>query len=98
MYNHSDLRWDMQYHGREIRKTGFLVCPTCEDVPNPTLRPVVLPPDPVPIMNPRPEPVHRHVFKPRADSLKPTVDTTRTMFPPVDAWRNVTVDSGEVQL
>jgi hypothetical protein len=24
----------------------------------------------------------------------PTADTTRVMFPPVDAWRSVTVDAG----
>jgi hypothetical protein len=54
-YNHRDLRWDMQYAGREIRKTGYLVCPSCNDLPNPTLRPIVLPADPVPILNPRGE-------------------------------------------
>lgn len=39
--------------GNKIQKTGFLVCPTCFDMPNPTLRPKVLPADPVPILNPR---------------------------------------------
>ena len=52
-YNHRDLRWEMQWRGNKIEKTGFLVCPTCWDEPNPTLRPKVLPPDPVPILNPR---------------------------------------------
>lgn len=56
LYCRRDLKWDMQYAGREIRKTGFLVCPVCADIPNPTLRPVVLPPDPVPIRDPRTEP------------------------------------------
>lgn len=55
-YNHRDLQWDMQYAGREIKRTGFLVCEACNDIPNPTLRPVVLPADPVPILNPRTEP------------------------------------------
>jgi hypothetical protein len=97
MYRHCDLQWDTQYHGRQIRRTGFLVCASCNDVPNPTLRPIVLPPDPVPILNPRPEPIHCHVFKPRADVLRPsfpTADTSNRMFPPVDMWRDVTVDSG----
>jgi len=53
-YNHRDLRWEMQWRGNKIEKTGFLVCPTCWDEPNPTLRPKVLPPDPVPVLNPRP--------------------------------------------
>src|SRR6516164_1137483 len=53
MYVHSDLRWEVQWKGNKIQKTGFLVCPTCFDMPNPTLRPKVLPPDPVPILNAR---------------------------------------------
>jgi len=55
LYNHRALKWDAQYAGNELRRTGFLVCPTCFDIPNPTLRPKVLPPDPVPIQNPRPD-------------------------------------------
>jgi hypothetical protein len=55
-FNHRDLQWDMQYAGRELRKTGFLVCRDCNDVPNPTLRPFKLPADPPPILNPRTEP------------------------------------------
>src|SRR5262245_59437309 len=55
LYSHSDLRWEMQYFGQFINKTGFLVCPTCWDTPNPQLKPKVLPPDPVPILNPRKE-------------------------------------------
>jgi hypothetical protein len=60
-YNHRDLAWNMQWHGRELRSTGHLHCPTCLDVPNPQLRPFVLPPDPVPILNPRAERTHVHV-------------------------------------
>ena len=96
MYRHCDLRWDTQFHGKQIRRTGYLVCASCNDVPNPTLRPIVLPPDPVPILNPRPEPVHCHVFKPRADGATPVfkADLKSRMFPPIDAWKDVTVDSG----
>ncbi len=61
LYNHRELQWDIQYHGRNLRRTGFLVCDACNDNPNPTLRPVVLPPDPVPILNPRTEQMHKHV-------------------------------------
>jgi hypothetical protein len=68
LYNHSDLSWDTQWMGNQIKRTGFLVCQTCVDVPNPTLRPIRLPADPVPILNPRPEAVHCHVFGPRADA------------------------------
>ncbi len=53
LYNHANLRWEVQYRGTFIQKTGFLVCPTCWDQPNPQLQPIILPPDPVPILNPR---------------------------------------------
>lgn len=60
-YNHRDLRWDVQYAGKFVRRTGFLVCDTCWDVPNPTMQPFVLPPDPVPILNSRAGRTHVHV-------------------------------------
>jgi hypothetical protein len=55
LYCHRDLRWQTEFRGREVRRSGHLVCPTCFDLPNPTLKPVVLPADPVPILNPRAE-------------------------------------------
>jgi len=54
-YLHSDLKWGVQITGTQTRRTGFLQCPTCWDKPNPSLRVVVLPADPVPILNPRAE-------------------------------------------
>jgi len=35
--------------------TGILVCPICNDVPNRQLGSVILPPDPVGVLNARPE-------------------------------------------
>jgi hypothetical protein len=55
LINHRDLKADTQYMGREILPTGYLVCESCNDIPNPTLRPAKLPADPVPIRNPRAE-------------------------------------------
>jgi hypothetical protein len=54
-YNHRDLKWEVQWAGTELRRTGFLVCPTCWDKPNPNVKAKILPADPVPILNPRPE-------------------------------------------
>lgn len=53
LYNFPDLRWEMEYQGMQLQRTGFRVCPTCLDVPQPQERPIVLPPDPVPLLNPR---------------------------------------------
>lgn len=59
-YNNRDLKWEVQWTGQEIRRTGHLVCPSCWDTPNYNTRAKTLPPDPVPILHPRSEPVHKH--------------------------------------
>lgn len=53
--NHVNLHKRMQYRGGSVPVwDGFLVCDTCNDVPNPYFARVILSPDPVPIDNPRP--------------------------------------------
>jgi hypothetical protein len=54
-YNHVDLQWQMQWAGPKIRNTYRLVCQSCLDVVQEQLRTVILPPDPTPIQNARPE-------------------------------------------
>jgi hypothetical protein len=44
----------MEVMGTGLRPTGFLVCGRCEDRPAWHLKAKVLPPDPVPVENPRP--------------------------------------------
>jgi hypothetical protein len=73
LYLHSQLRWQTEFYGREVRKTGFLRCPRCFDMPNPTLRPAVLPADPVPIANPRREATYYSLVT--ADVIKYVADT-----------------------
>ena len=53
-YNHVDLSWQMDWAGASIINKRILVCQTCMDLPQTQLRSIVLPADPVPIMNPRP--------------------------------------------
>lgn len=56
--NHKNLRKHMVYRGGTTPVwDGLLVCATCDDVPNPApqFSRLTLPPDPVPIINPRPE-------------------------------------------
>lgn len=56
LVQHNTLREKMEYRGGASPVgTGFLVCPRCDDVPNPYGRIQVLPPDPVPVRNPRPD-------------------------------------------
>ncbi len=54
-YNHVDLRWQMDWAGASLINKRILVCRSCEDVPQNQLRAIVIPADPVPIMNPRVE-------------------------------------------
>jgi len=54
-YNHSALKWNMEWQGTQLVNSGFLVCYRCNDRPNPQLKARLMPPDPVPIRNPRPE-------------------------------------------
>lgn len=55
IWQHSKLTWQFQWVGPRLQNLRFLVCPPCYDKPQPNLRTIVLPPDPVPIMNARPE-------------------------------------------
>lgn len=54
--NHSKMHWDMQWAGNQIINKRFLVCELCIDIPQEQLRTLILPPDPAPLFNARPEP------------------------------------------
>lgn len=54
-YNHENLTWQYQFAGPNLQNLRLLVCRKCLDIPQPQLKPRILPPDPVPIMNARPE-------------------------------------------
>lgn len=54
-FNRVDLLEVMEYYGTSVRWTGYLADRDCLDKPQPQLQPYILPPDPVPIKNPRPE-------------------------------------------
>ena len=54
-YNHVDLRWQYEWTGPSLYNKRLLVCEKCTDTPNEQLRTILLPPDPTPIINPRPE-------------------------------------------
>lgn len=56
MYNRVDLKWQFDWEmGPRLFNQGILVCESCLDVPQPSGRPIVLPPDPVAIDTPVPE-------------------------------------------
>lgn len=53
--NHFKLIWQHQWQGTQLVNLNLLVCEPCLDIPQPQLKARILPPDPVPIANPRPE-------------------------------------------
>ena len=53
LYNISDLDWQYEWRGNQLQNLRLLVCARCLDVPFIFNRPIILPPDPVPIRDPR---------------------------------------------
>lgn len=52
-YNHINLRWQFDWRGASLQNLRLLVCNTCYDAPQEQLRAIVVPADPVPIVQPR---------------------------------------------
>lgn len=52
-YNHANLRWQFDWRGASLQNLRLLVCNPCYDTPQNQLRAIVVPADPVPILNPR---------------------------------------------
>lgn len=52
-YNHVQLHWQFDWAGASLINKRLLVCNPCYDTPQEQLRAIVVPADPVPIINPR---------------------------------------------
>lgn len=56
LVQHDTLVPHTDYRGGAVpMPDGYLVCPNCDDVPQPYFQKQVLAPDPVPVKNPRPD-------------------------------------------
>lgn len=55
-HNIDALTWQFQWAGPNLQNLRLLVCQSCNDVPQPQLKPRIIPPDPMPTLNARPEP------------------------------------------
>lgn len=51
-----ELQPQKEWRGRELIANNLRICKTCRDVPNEQNRTIMLPVDPVPVVNPRPIP------------------------------------------
>lgn len=56
MFQLNTLVWQYEYAGPRLQNLRILVCRGCLDKPQPQLQPRNLTPDPLPVMNARPEP------------------------------------------
>lgn len=54
-YNHETLAWQVDYAGAGLVNKRILVCHRCYDTPNEQGRAIVIPADPTPTLNARPE-------------------------------------------
>lgn len=54
-YGLNDLNWQYQFAGVGLVNLNLLVCRPCMDIPQPQLTALIIPPDPEPIMDARPE-------------------------------------------
>lgn len=54
-YNLKDLSFQYDWRGPVLQNLRILVCPPCIDTPQEQLRTIVLPADPVPVLNARPQ-------------------------------------------
>ncbi len=54
IWNLDRLRMQQEWRGMALMDTGLMVCPRCLDQPNPSLRTIILKPDPEPVENARP--------------------------------------------
>lgn len=54
IYHLDELQWQYDYRGMQLQSLNILVCPTCLDAPQPQQKPIILPPDPVSVLNARP--------------------------------------------
>lgn len=80
-YNHHQLHWQFDFAGTGLVNKRFLVCPRCLDMPQHQLRAIILPADPVPIMNPRIELYSDAETDYRVTSLGPPILDNRTGIP-----------------
>lgn len=53
--NHADLQFQHEWRGNSLVNIRILVRPESYDAPFEHFRPIIVPPDPEPVWNPRPE-------------------------------------------
>jgi len=88
LYNHSDLSWQFDWQGSSLVNQRVLVCSKCLDQPQQQKRAIIIPADPVPVQNPRPENYVASESNYRATSGQNSVDF----------WTNIPIPGGNTRI
>ena len=91
VYNHVNLSWQFDWAGASLINKRLLVCSSCNDVPQQQLRAIIVPADPMPIINPRLQDFATAETNTRATSGQNTVDP-RTGLPIVNGDTRIMQD------
>ena len=95
-YNHVNLRWQFDWRGTSLQNIKLLVCDPCYDDPQEQLRAIVVPPDPMPIQNPRTQDFVTAETNYRVTSGQNTTDQTTGIPVPGGDTRITQNDSNRV--
>lgn len=93
-YNHVRLNWQFDWAGASLINKRLLVCNTCYDTPQEQLRAIVVPADPMPIINPRVQDFVTAETSTRFTSGQNTVDPT-TNIPVIGGDVRITQDDND---
>lgn len=92
-YNHTDLQWQYDWRGAALQNVRILVCNSCLDVPQEQLRAIVVPADPIPIMQPRVQDFRQAETDYQTVTAAPITDPTTGIPIPVNV--TLTTEDGE---
>ena len=92
-YNHVNLQWQYDWRGATIQNVRILVCSDCLDTPQEQQRAIILPADPVPIMNARVQDFQQAETDYQTVTAPPIIDPTTGIPIPV----NVTLSTEDGQ-
>jgi hypothetical protein len=92
-YNHTDLQWQYDWRGAALQNVRILVCNSCVDVPQEQLRAIVVPADPIPIMQPRVQDFRQAETDYQTVTAPPIIDPTTGIPIPVNV--TLTTQDGE---
>lgn len=86
-YNLADLRWQFDWRGTSMQNLRILVCSPCYDEPQQQLRSIIIPADPQPVLNARPENFDNASVDYRAISTPIPVDPITGIAEPTTIYR-----------